>query len=133
MSEEGGKGPVQEAVPRQAVGNVIAACRASWAKVCSTQSTMEGLDEEAFAVYNEAADELEGLDYVVEERDEELDIYLHEDEAKYDPELIVDPAAYLSLESVPLHTLTEIVDVSQVRDMEVCCALVPHNAKDGSE
>jgi hypothetical protein len=70
MSEEGGEGPVLEAVPRQAVGNVIAACRASWAKVCSTQATMEGLDEEAFAVYSEAAaDELEGLGYVVEECD----------------------------------------------------------------
>jgi hypothetical protein len=33
-------------------------------------------------------------------RDEELDIFLHEDEANYDPELMVDPAAYLSLESV---------------------------------
>ena len=59
---------------------------------------------------------------------EELDIFLHEDEVKYDPERMVDHAAYLRLESVPLHTLTEIMDVSQVRDMEVCCALVPHNA-----
>ena len=31
---------------------------------------MEGLDEEAFVVYSEAADELEGLGYVVEECDE---------------------------------------------------------------
>jgi hypothetical protein len=44
---------------------------------------MEGVDEGAFAVYNEAADELEGPNYVVEERDEELDIYLHEDEVNF--------------------------------------------------
>ena len=132
MSEEG-EGPAQEVEPRQTVGNLIAACRAAWTRVYDTQSTMEGLDEEAFAVYIKAAEELEELGYSVEECDDELDIYEHEDEVAYDPDLMVMPAAYLNMESVPLHTLTEILDVSQIRDMEVCCALVPHKAKDGCE
>ena len=132
MSEEG-EGPAQEVEPRQTVGNLIAACRAAWTRVYDTQSTMEGLDEEAFAVYIKAAEELEELGYSIEECDEELDISEHEDEVAYDPDLMVMPAAYLNMESVPLHTLTEILDVSQIRDMEVCCALVPHKAKDGCE
>ena len=130
---EGGEGPAIVVESRQTVGNLIAACRAAWTTVYGTQFAMEGVDEDAFAVYNKAADELEELNYVVEERGEELDIYQHEDEVVYDPNLMVEPAAYLSMESVPLHTLTEMVDVSQVRGMKVCCALVPHKAKEGGE
>ena len=94
---------------------------------------MEGVDDDAFAVYCKAAEELEELGHVIEECGEDLEICKHEVEVAYDPDLVVDPAVYLGLEGVPLHTLTEIVDVSQVRDMEVCCALVQHNAKEGSQ
>ena len=95
MSEEG-EGPAQEVEPRQTVGNLIAACRAAWTRVYDTQSTMEGLDEEAFAVYIKAAEELEELGYSVEECDDELDIYKHEEEVAYDPDLMVEPATYLN-------------------------------------
>jgi hypothetical protein len=40
------------------------------------------------------------------------------------------PAAFMGLGAVRLNELTEVMDVSPVRDESVCCALVPHRAKE---
>jgi hypothetical protein len=50
-----------------------------------------------------------------------------------DGEIWVDPAAFLDLGAARLNELTEIVDVRPVRGENVCCALVPHKAKEGSQ
>jgi hypothetical protein len=51
----------------------------------------------------------------------------------YDGEIWVDPAAFLGLGAACLNELAEIVDVRPVREENVCCALVPHKAKEGSQ
>ena len=94
---EGGEGPTLVTESHQAVGYIIAACRAACTTVYETQSSMEGVDENAFAVYCKAAEELEELGYVFEECGDELEICKHEVEVAYDPGLIVEPAAYLGL------------------------------------
>jgi hypothetical protein len=61
---------------------------------------------------------LEDLGYAVEERPAELDISLVEDESPYDPDLLVKHAVFLGPGAVPLHEVTEVVDLvdaSQVR------------------
>jgi hypothetical protein len=41
------------------------------------------------------------------------------------------PADFLGPGPVPLHTLTEVVDVREVRGMKVCCELIAHTPKEG--
>jgi hypothetical protein len=91
------------------------------------------VDEAALAVYNASCEKLEELRYSVEERSAELEIMLVEDGPPYDGEIWVDPAAFLDLGAVCLNELTEIVDVRPVREENVCCALVLHKAKEGSQ
>jgi hypothetical protein len=91
------------------------------------------VDEAALAVYNAPCEKLEELGYSVEERSAELEIMLVEGESPYDGEIWVDPAAFLNLGAVCLNELIEIVDVRPVREENVCCALVPHKAKESSQ
>jgi hypothetical protein len=94
------------------------------------------VDETALAVYNTSCEKLEELvcGYSVEGRSAELEIIRVEDVSSPDDgEIWVDPAAFLDLGAVCLNELTEIVDVRPVREENVCCALVPHKAKEGSQ
>jgi hypothetical protein len=74
-----------------------------------------------------------GIAYSVEERSAELKVMLVEDETPYDGEVWIGPAAFLGLGAARLNELTEIVDVRPVREENVCGALVPHKAKEGSQ
>ena len=115
---------------------IIVTCRAAWGAAYASQSEGTGVDETALAVYNTSCEKLEELvcGYSVEGRSAELEIILVEDESSpYDGEIWVDPAAFLDLGAVCLNELTEIVDVRPVREENVCCALVPHKAKEGSQ
>jgi hypothetical protein len=92
------------------------------------------VDESALAVYNASCEKLEELGYSGEERSAELEIMLVEDESPYDGGGWIGPAAFLGLGAAPLNELTETVDVLRpVREEIVCCALVPHKAKEGSQ
>jgi hypothetical protein len=73
---------------------------------------------------------LEELGYSVEERSAELEIMLVEDESPYDGEVMVKAAAFLNLGAmVPLNELSVVMDVSPVREQNVCCAMVQHKPK----
>jgi hypothetical protein len=55
-----------------------------------------------------------------------------DDETPYDGEVQVKAAAFLNMgATTPLNELTVVMDVSPVLEHNVCCALVPHNAKEG--
>jgi hypothetical protein len=51
----------------------------------------------------------------------------------HDSDHWVEPTSFLNRSAVRLHELTEVMDVSQLRGMNVCCALVPHKVKKGCE
>jgi hypothetical protein len=94
------------------------------------------VDEPALTTYSTASCErLEELGYSVEERSAELEIMLMEDDSPCGGDVMVSPAAFLNLGRpvVPLNELTVVMDVRPVREQKVCCALVQHKAKEGSQ
>jgi hypothetical protein len=99
----------------------------------ASQSEGTEVDESALTVCSASCEKLEELGYSVEERPAELEIMLVKDGTPYDGEAWIGPAAFLDLGAVPLNELTEIVDARPVREENVCCALVPHKAKEGSQ
>ena len=98
----------------------------------ASQSAGSEADESALTIYTVSCDKLEELGYSVEERSAELEIMLMDDEVPYDGDVQVKAAAFLNMGSTtPLNELTVVMDVSPVLEHNVCCALVPHNAKEG--
>jgi hypothetical protein len=92
------------------------------------------VDAPALTIYIACSCErLEGLGYSVEERPAELEIMLMEDDSPYDGDVMVSPAVFLDLGPVPSNELTVVMDVRPVREQKVCCALVQHKAKEGSQ
>jgi hypothetical protein len=51
----------------------------------------------------------------------------------YDGGALVSPADFLSPGAVHLNELTVVVDVRPVREEKVCCVLVQHKPKEGSQ
>ena len=66
-------------------------------------------------------------------RSAELEIMLLEDGSPYDGDAWVSPANFLNLGAVPLNELAVVMEVRPVREEKVCCALVQHRAKEGSQ
>jgi hypothetical protein len=56
-----------------------------------------------------------------------------EDDSPYDGDVMASPAVFLNLGPVPLNELAVVMDVRPVREQRVCCALVQHKAKEGSQ
>jgi hypothetical protein len=120
------------AVPQPEVRDIIAACRSAWIAVHASQSGETEVDDSALTIYTVSRDKLEELGYSVEERSAELEIMLMDDETPYDGEVQVRAAAFLNMgAATPLNELAVVMDVGPVLEQNVCCALVPHNAKEG--
>ena len=115
------------------INEYIVVCRDSWEAYHKSISADE-VDETSLGYYRTAVDQLEEHGYAVEENGGTLDIFLEDGEATaYDPTFMVMPSAFLKLDVVQLSNLTEILDVREVRAMEVCCALVKHAPKEGGD
>jgi hypothetical protein len=120
------------AEPQTGARDVIATCRSAWGTAHASQTDGGEVDGPALTIYIASCDKLEELGYSVEERSAELEIMLMEDGSPYDGDVMVSPAAFLNPGPVPLNDLTVVMDVRPVREQHVCCALVPHKAKEGS-
>ena len=120
------------AVSHSEASDVIVACRSAWSSVHASQASGSAVDDSALTIYTASCDKLEELGYSVEERSAELEIMLMDDEAPYGGDVQVKAAAFLNMgATTPLNELTVVMDVSPVLGHNVCCALVPHNAKEG--
>jgi hypothetical protein len=124
---------VVTAVPPTEAREIIAACRAAWGTAHASQSEGGEVDESALTIYIASCEKLEELGYSVEERAAELEIMLLEDGTPYDGDAMVSPAEFLGLGAVPLNELAVVMDVRPVWEEKVCCALVQHKPKEGSQ
>ena len=131
MSEGVNAGPAL-AEPQSEARDIIATCRSAWGTVHASQSEGAEADESALTVYVVSCEKLEELGYSVEERSAELEIMLMEDESPYGGEVMVKAAAFLNPGAIPLNELSVVMDVSPVREQNVCCAMVQHKPKEGS-
>jgi len=125
---------VERAREAKAVSEYITACHESWRVYYESKAAGGEVDETTLEYYRTAVDQLEDHGYAVEENGATLDIFLVDPElTAYDPTLMVEPSAFLKLAAVTLSSLTEILDVQEVRRMKVCCVLVLHAPKEGGQ